>query len=62
MQTTPNVAKLSYSVREAAAATSISRTTLYCLINEGKLATRKVGGRTLIPAASLHRLIEGEAA
>lgn len=62
MQTTPNVAKLSYSVREAAVATSISRTTLYTLINEGKLATRKVGGRTLIPAASLHRLIEGEAA
>lgn len=54
--------KLAYSVREAAAATSISKTTLYTLIGRGKLTTRRVGGRTIIPAESLERLIQGEAA
>jgi len=30
------------------------------LIAEGRLEARKIGKRTLIPAASLRRLIEGE--
>ena len=40
--------------------TSLGRTRLYQLIGEGKLEVRKVGKRTLIPAASLRALIEGE--
>jgi excisionase family DNA binding protein len=52
---------LAYSIADACRATSIGRTRLYALINEGRLETRKIGKRTLIPAASLRRLIEGAA-
>jgi excisionase family DNA binding protein len=51
---------LAYSVAEACRVTSIGRTRLYELINEGRLEVRKIGKRTLIPAASLRRLIAGE--
>lgn len=51
---------LAYSVSEACRLTSIGRTRLYQLINEGKLQVRKIGKRTLIPAASLRALINGE--
>ena len=49
---------IAYSVRDACHVSSIGRTRLYALIKTGKLDTRKVGKRTLIPAASLQRLIE----
>jgi excisionase family DNA binding protein len=49
---------LAYSVQDACLVSSIGRTRLYSLIKDGKLEARKVGKRTLIPAASLHRLIE----
>lgn len=52
---------LAYSVTEACRVTSIGRTRLYILIAEGRLEVRKIGRRTLIPAASLRALIEGEA-
>lgn len=52
---------LAYSVADACQVSSIGRTRLYALINEGRLETRKIGKRTLIPAASLRALIEGEA-
>ena len=52
---------LAYSVAEACRVTSIGRTRIYALINEGKLEVRKVGKRTLIPAGSLRALIEGDA-
>jgi excisionase family DNA binding protein len=52
---------IAYSVAEACRVTSLGRTRLYSLIGEGKLSVRKVGKRTLIPAASLHALIEGGA-
>lgn len=52
---------LAYSVADACRVTSIGKTRLYQLINEGKLEARKLGRRTLIPAASLRALIEGEA-
>ena len=52
--------KLAYSIEEAMAATTLSRTGLWRLAREGKLETRKIGGRVLIPAASLRKLIEGE--
>jgi excisionase family DNA binding protein len=52
---------LAYSIQEAARVSSLGRTRLYQLINEGKLSARKIGKRTIIPAASLLALIEGEA-
>ena len=52
---------LAYSISEACRVTSIGRTRIYALIAEGRLTVRKIGNRTLIPAASLRALIEGEA-
>ena len=53
---------LAYSVKEACKATSLGKTYLYHLIKEGRLEVRKIGNRTIIPAASLHALIEEGAA
>jgi len=50
---------LAYSIADAVRVSSIGRTRIYSLINEGRLEARKIGKRTLIPAASLRRLIEG---
>lgn len=50
--------KIAYTVPEACAAIGIGRTKLYALRNENKVDFRKVGGRTLVTAASLHRLID----
>lgn len=50
--------KLAYSIAEAASAISIGRSKLYELIAEGRLETRKIGKRTVIPAASLAKLLE----
>lgn len=52
---------LAYSISDACRITSIGRTRLYALIAEGRLDVRKIGRRTLIPAASLRALIDGEA-
>ena len=52
---------LAYSIREACRISSLGRTRLYQLIGEGRLEARKIGKRTLIPAASLRALIEGQA-
>lgn len=56
------LAPLAYSINEAARVTSFSRARIYQLINEGRLQSRKIGGRTIVPASSLRALIEGEAA
>lgn len=53
---------LAYSVKEACKVTSLGRTYLYLLIKEGRLEARKIGSRTIIPATSLHALIERSAA
>lgn len=50
---------LAYSVSEACRVSSLGRTRLYQLISEGRLEVRKIGKRTLIPAASLRALIGG---
>jgi excisionase family DNA binding protein len=55
---TTDTPKLAYSIAEAAIALSIGRSFLYSLISEGRVETRKLGKRTVIPAASLHRLLE----
>ena len=52
---------LAYSIADAVRVTSIGRTKLYALIGAGQLEVRRIGGRTLIPAASLRALIAGEA-
>jgi len=52
---------LAYTVADACRVSTIGKTRLYQLIAEGKLEARKIGKRTLIPAASLRALIEGEA-
>ncbi|MDR3410810.1 MAG: helix-turn-helix domain-containing protein [Formivibrio sp.] len=56
----PIPSKLAFSISEACEAVSISRSKLYELIGQGRIATRKIGSRTLIPADSLRALIAGE--
>ena len=53
--------KLAYSIAEAVEASSLGRTTIYSHIAAGRLRAVRIGGRTIIPAASLRALIEGEA-
>ena len=59
MNTAPhNPEPLAYSIHDASRVSTIGRTWLYALIKAGKLEVRKIGKRTLIPAASLRRLID----
>ncbi len=51
---------LAYTVADACRVSTLGKTNLYKLISEGKLEARRIGGRTVIPAASLRKLIEGE--
>ena len=51
---------LAYSVAEACKVSSLGKTRIYQLISEKRLEVRKIGKRTLIPAASLRALINGE--
>ena len=55
--------KIGYSIREAVAATSLSRSTIYKMLSDPAcpLKAVRVGGRTIIPAEALHALIAGEA-
>lgn len=52
-----NTEKVAYSVREACAAMSLGRTTIYALIGKGMLRAVRVGGRTLIPREALLALL-----
>jgi excisionase family DNA binding protein len=54
--------KLAYSIREACAASSLGRTSIYSAISSGRLKAVRVGGRRLVQADSLRSLITGEAA
>ena len=49
--------KLTYSIKEAAAALGVGRTTLWGAISDGKLAAMKLGSRTLIPADALRQWV-----
>ena len=53
--------KIAYSIKEAVAASSLGRTTIYSHIAAHRLKAVRIGGRTVIPAESLHALIAGEA-
>ena len=50
-------APLAYSLERAAALVDLSRRSLYRLIDSGELRTVKVGGRRLVPAQELARLV-----
>lgn len=55
------IEKLSYSLKDAAFATSYSRTHLYQLIHEGRLLTYRRGGRVFVTSENLRKLIEEDA-
>ncbi|QQN74166.1 helix-turn-helix domain-containing protein [Croceicoccus sp. YJ47] len=57
---TNDLPKIAYSIKEACRASSLGRTTIYSHIAAGRLLARRIGGRTVIPAESLHALIAGE--
>lgn len=59
---TNDPAPLAYTIAEAARVTTLGKTRIYELIREGRLQARKIGKRNIIPATSLHALIDGEAA
>lgn len=56
MQNAPE--KLGYSVKEAVAATSLSKSNLYRRIGARQIETKKVGARIIIPAAAVQRLVD----
>ena len=47
------------SINGAAKALSLGRTSIYELINAGRLETVKLGSRTLIKTSSIRALIDG---
>jgi len=49
------------SITEAAQTLSLGRTSVYKLMDEGRLESRKMGRRRLITTASILRLVEHEA-
>ncbi|HEU0099028.1 MAG TPA: helix-turn-helix domain-containing protein [Allosphingosinicella sp.] len=49
---------LATSVKGAAEALSLGRTSIYVLIKEGRLETVKLGRRTLIKTASIRALLD----
>ena len=52
---------LAYSVADACRVSTLSKSQIYNLIRTKRLESRKLGRRTLIPAASLRALIENAA-
>lgn len=51
---------IAYSVNDAAKAIGISRAGLYTLLGEHKIAGRKIGARTVIPADELRRFVNSQ--
>jgi len=49
--------RLAYSVSEAAIVTGLGRTTLFALIRNGRLPSRKICNRRLIRKADLEQLL-----
>jgi excisionase family DNA binding protein len=59
-QPTPEVKRVSYTIAEVAAKTGRNRKTIYRWLERGVLRPIQVkGGRRLVQAASLERLISG---
>ncbi|MDK9697158.1 MAG: helix-turn-helix domain-containing protein [Siculibacillus sp.] len=55
MHTPPEI--LVYRINDACRTLSLGRSSLYKLINEGKLKPITIAGRTLIPRGEIERLI-----
>lgn len=53
----PQLPRLVYTIREACQVSTLGRATIYNHINANRLRVVRVGGRTLIPADSLHELL-----
>jgi excisionase family DNA binding protein len=53
----PNVAPITHTLNDAALITGLSRSTLYRHEKAGRLRMVRVGGRTLVDAASLRALV-----
>ena len=51
--------KIAYTIKEAAAAIGLSRSTIYKLMASGELQTIRIGQRRLIRAEALNRLLTG---
>ena len=51
--------KIAYTIKEAAAAIGLSRSTIYKLMASGELQTIRIGQRRLIRAEALSRLLTG---
>lgn len=49
---------IAISVKDAVRTLGLSRTTIYALINQGRLDTIKLGRRTLIKMESVKRLVQ----
>ena len=49
--------KFLHSINETARALGLGRTTIYALINQGRLETVKFGSRTLVKTSSIMALI-----
>ena len=49
------------SINETAKALNLGRTSIYALINEGKLDSRKMGRRRLVTTESVKRLVNKQA-
>lgn len=54
------LAKITYTVREACEVSGLSKTTIFDHIKNGRLKTRRVGGRTLIASDELRKFLLGE--
>lgn len=52
---------IAVSINDAARALGLGRTSIYSLINDGKLEARKLGRRTLVTTQSIRALIDGAA-
>jgi excisionase family DNA binding protein len=52
--------RLAHRVNAAADILGLKRSSIYNLINSGKLRSVKVGGARLIPDAALRELVEGQ--
>lgn len=57
ISTTTHPDRLLYSLDETAQLLSLSRLTVVRLANKGKLESKKIGGRRLIPKASIEKLV-----
>ena len=51
---------MAYSINDTAKTLSLGRTSIYALINDGRLEAFKLGRRTLVKGASIRRLIEAQ--